>query len=167
MDRRFDWLIDCKIDSAIYLDYPGSKLKPVIKMSVTYRVNPRFGDNYGKAVKYEELWFSQGKVIGCRRQHNLDIPETYQGAIRFFPTASAPFKASTISGAMAHLVLDTGLKNVVLNVVFLPIDVFYDVVNDMSSYNFHSGSSGAPAGPIRFQVCSNPLQLSDSLTLGN
>lgn len=78
MDRRYDWIIDVKVIDTNYLGYPGSKLKPLTRLLISYRLNPRFGDTAGKFIKYEELWYQLGRTIGCRRLHNLDIPVTYQ-----------------------------------------------------------------------------------------
>ncbi len=156
MDRRYDFIIDVKFADTNYLNYPGSTLKPLARLLVKYRLNPRFGENCGKFINYEYLWYGSGHAVGCRRVHELDIPPTYVGAIRINPSVLVSTNSNAISGAIARLALDLRLKNCVLTAVFLPKDVFEFVTNDLSRFNFFaSAQSGTQT--IILRMYSNPL----------
>lgn len=159
MDRRYDWVIDVKVIDTNYLNYSGSKLNPLTKLLISYRLNPRFGETAGKVITYEELWYQVGTTIGCRRLHDLNIPATYQGSVRIIPSPAALKNSGAISGVIVRLLLDIALKNCMLSAVFIPRDVFYEVENDLSRFNFYS-SNNIPATATKslaIPVYSNPL----------
>ncbi len=156
MDRRYDWVINIKVIDSNYLGYPGSKLKSLTKLAVSYRLNPRFGEEAGKFVKYEDLWYHDGHAIGCRRLNELDIPATYEGAIRIIPSTAASSNSGAISGGIVRLLLDIGLKNCVLNAVFIPRDAYGTIINDLTRFNF-SSTVQVGTTPIKIPLYSNPL----------
>lgn len=164
MDLRYDWTIDAKVIDSNYLSYPGSKLKPITKLLISYRMNPRFIEipAAGKHIDYEELWYQAGQAIGCRRLHTPDIPETYQGAIRIMPSAATARNCGAVSGAIARLFLDLGLQNCVLSAVYIPLDIFTPVVDDLSRFHFYTNLS-PDIKPLSLRLCSNPLSLTQVL----
>jgi hypothetical protein len=159
MDRRYDWTMDVKVTNAKnYLNYAGSRLKPLVKLSISYRMNPRFSKAPTKFIDYEELWYQEGRAVGCRRLHNLDIPGTYQGALRVVPSPDADEHSEAVSGAIPRLVLDLALRNCVISMLFVPKDIFYNTISGLSRYNFYQSTSGAAgATSIHLLFVSNPL----------
>jgi hypothetical protein len=159
MDRRYDWTMDVKVTSAKnYLSYSGSTLKPLTKLLISYKMNPRFSKTPTPFIEYEELWFQQGRAIGCRRLHNLDIPATYQGAIRIIPSTDASENSAAISGAIPRLVLDLALRNCVISMLFVPKDIFQDVIDGLSRHNFYPSTNMVGGGAtIHLIFSSNPL----------
>ncbi len=169
MDYRYDWVIDIKVSEGDYLNYAGCKLNPLKKLIVSYHINPRFGDISGKFIKYEELWFYKGHAVGCRRLHDLDIPNSYQGAIRVIPSSAALKNSAPIGGAIVRLILDTGLCNCPLSAIFLPQDTFQDIIKGLSRYNYYSSANSdlSISRSLPVYIYSNPLGLMDTIYFSN
>jgi hypothetical protein len=169
MDLRYDWVIDIKVSEGDYLNYTGCKLNPLKKLIVSYHINPRLSDISGKFIKYEELWFYNGHAVGCRRLHDLNIPSSYQGAIRVIPSTATLKNSAPVGGAIVRLILDTGLCNCPLSAVFLPQDNFQDVINGLSRYNYYSSTNSdlSASRSLPVYIYSNPLGLVDTIYFSN
>lgn len=166
IDQRFDWVIDVRVRDSNYLSYAGSKLKPLTKLSISYRLNPRYGENAGKPIKYEELWYHNGRTIGCRRCNNLDIPSPCRGAIRITPCSEATHNVSAISGGIARLTLDVALQHLVLDAIFIPTAVFQPVLDDLARFNFlPTAVDVVNTQPILVRFFTDPLASSRILYL--
>jgi len=159
MDLRYDWTVDVKVNNTNYLGYPGSKLKPITKLQISYRINPRFEiPDAGKHIAYEELWYQGSQPIGCRRLHMLNIPATYQGTIRIVPSASTANNCGAISGAIVRLLVDLGLRGCVLTVTFIPANVFTPVADDLSRFHFYSNTNiDTGDNNLSLRLYSNPI----------
>jgi hypothetical protein len=154
MDRRFDWTITVKtsIDNAA-LNYPTSTLKPMSKLSADYRLTPRLSpDGTARPTRYEDLYYHEGKPIGCRLFNRLNIPANYQGAIRIVPSKDASESTAAIANAISRLCLDIGVRKAVLTVVFIPADIFSDVKDSLTQFNFYP----TQGGPIPLFLFSDP-----------
>lgn len=167
MDRRFDWTIDINVGDTNYLSYAGSRLSPITRLLVNYRLNPHFGGNAGKFIGYEELWYHKGQALGSKRLSDLNIPTTIQGgAIRVIPSPNAGHNVDAISGGIARLVLDVGLRRAVLDAVFIPAEVFQPVLNDLGRFNILPTAKFSPsAAPIELPFFSDPLGSSSIMYL--
>jgi hypothetical protein len=154
MDRRFDWTITVKttIDNAA-LNYPTSTLKPMSKLYTEYRLTPRLcPDGLAHPNHYEDLYYHEGKPIGCRLFNRLNIPQNYQGAIRIVPSKDASESTAAIANAISRLCLDIGVRKAVLTVVFVPADIFSEVKNSLSQFGFYT----TQGGPIPLFLFSDP-----------
>jgi hypothetical protein len=166
MDLRYDWVINVKVNNSNYLSYPGSTLKPLTKLKISYRLNPRFIADIptaGQYTDYEELWYHSTQIVGCRRLHDLTIPTGYQGAIRIVPSAAVSTSDGAIAGAIVRLLLDVVLQNCKLSTSYVPASVFSLVVDDLSHFHFGTNQSISFGEPISIQLYSNPLSLSQTL----
>src|SRR5262249_16720335 len=154
MDRRFDWTITVKtsIDNAA-LNYPTSTLKPMSKLSAEYRLTPRLNsDGLAHPMPYEDLYYHEGKPIGCRLFNRLNIPQNYQGAIRIVPSKDASESTAAIANAISRLCLDVGVRKAVLTVVFVPANIFNDVKDSLTQFGFWQ----TEGGPIPLFLFSDP-----------
>ena len=146
MDRRFDWTITVKttIDNKA-LNYPSSTLKPLAVLSAAYRMAPRFSkDGNAETYPYEDLWYHEGRAIGCRLYHRLNTPQYYQGAIRIVPSKDASQSPAAIANAIVRLMLDIGLRKCVLTVVFVPRDIFHEVQDNLTKFGFFPNQGTIP-----------------------
>jgi hypothetical protein len=166
MDLRYDWVITVKVDNSNYLSYPKSTLKPLTKLQITYRLNPRFIANIptaGQNINYEELWYHSSQVVGSRRLHELSIPPTYQGAVRIVPSPAVVDNHGAIAGAIVRMTLDVVLQNCKMSIAFVPTSVFAEVVDDLSRFRFGTSQGTSNSEPILLQLYSNPLKLTQLL----
>ena len=165
MDRRFDWTITVKttIDNAA-LNYKTSTLRPLAKLSCEYRLTPRLNqDGIAHPTHYEDLFYHEGKAIGCRMYNRLNIPQNYQGAIRVVPSRDASASPAAIANAISRLLLDIGIKKAVLTVVFVPRDIFNDVKDSLSQFGFFP----IAGGPVPLFLFSDPYGLRINLYYRN
>jgi len=145
MDRRYDWTITIKVSIRDnFLNYQTSKLRPLNKLSIEYRLAPRLNNGIQKALAYEDLWYHENRAIGCRRYHSINLPRSYQGAIRIRPSEDASKSDGAIANAIARLLLDVGLQEGVVSIVFVPKDIFAGVQIQLCKLGFtHSPSSSS------------------------
>lgn len=161
IDLRYDYSMDIIVNNSNYLSYPDSTLKPLTQLLITYRINPRFKTiaNAGQHLNYEELWYNEGQVVGSRRLALLNIPATYQGAIRVVPSSTDSSNDKPVANAIVRLLLDLGLKYCPLNGAFVPTDIFEPVINDMPDNHFKT----TPPPPsnngkrLAITIYSNPM----------
>src|ERR1700679_3666790 len=71
LNQRYDWVITVNVKILKdYLNYPTSNLVPMTKLSVIYRQTARLNQNQNRntdPVQFEDLWYHECRVIGCRR----------------------------------------------------------------------------------------------------
>lgn len=166
MDLRYDWVINVKVENSNYLSYPGSTLKPLTKLQISFRLNPRFIANIptaGQYIDYEELWYQATQVVGSRRLHDLSLPNSYQGAIRIVPSLSASKNDGAVAGAIVRLLLDVALLNCKLSSAYVPADIFDLVVADLSRFHFSANQRIDISDPVSLRLYSNPLNLGQTL----
>jgi hypothetical protein len=139
IDLYFDFSMDILVKNSNYLSYPGSTLKPLTQILVTYRLNPlRFKKipNSGQHLFYEEIWYHIEQVVGSHRQNNLDIPLGSQGIIRVLFSEGLPNNDKAVADAIVRLLLDLGLKNCYMNGAFIPTVAYQTVISDMPPIHF-------------------------------
>lgn len=132
LNREFRWImfLDCQ-DVEHYLNYPGSRLKPLTKVRVTLRTPPQ------AAKPYHDFWYHRSLPIGARRFDHLSIPAGQFGAIVVQPTTSRNSAYSdAIMDAILRLVLEMYTKQMAPTVVLVP-EADYDlIVAGLGRYNF-------------------------------
>ncbi len=166
MDLRYDWIINVKVNATNYLSYPASTLKPLTQLQISYRLNPRFIADIptaGQYINYEELWYHSTQVVGSRRFHDLSLPNSYQGAIRIVPSASASVNDGAVAGGIVRLLLDIALQNCKLSCTYVPASIFDLVVEDLARFHFGTNQRIDISEPISLQLYSNPLSLYQTL----
>lgn len=139
LDQRYDWVLYLELNTMKgYLNYPSSQLWPMVSVKVSYRVNPRLAaaGTPNKAVPYEELWYHEGRPIGCRRYTTLPIKKGWQGAVCISPTPDAAVQSPALANSIVRLLLDVSLINNVLTVVLVPPQTTSLISNDLGRFKF-------------------------------
>lgn len=138
LNERFDWVIFVNVkELKSYLNYKGSTLNPVAKLSITYRQTPRFNkERELKMFTYEDLWYHEGSAVGCRRYHELKLNRGEQGAIRIMPSQDADNEPAAIANAITRILLDVGLNRSSVASVFTPKNALKDITYELEKFNF-------------------------------
>jgi hypothetical protein len=163
LNQRYDWVITVNVKILKdYLNYPTSNLAPMTKLSVVYRQTARLNQNQNRntdPVQFEDLWYHECSVVGCRRYNPLGLTPGEQGAIRIIPSDDASQSSCAIANAVTRLLLDVGLLRCALTAVYVPIDAVDAVVADFAKFNFVS-QTPSPEKSIRSSmllfICSDP-----------
>jgi hypothetical protein len=107
-----------------YLTYPGSKLSPCVKVSISY-----YNDLSGviSSGSYEDLYYGNSHPIGCLRHHSLDVTGGTRGEIILNTGSSSSMQeseANALANAIKRIYLDLYVKDCQVRDVIVPQDLF-------------------------------------------
>jgi hypothetical protein len=131
-DKRFDWVLKIQpSEMSNYAQYRGTKLTPVSKVKVSFRAH-----GAGTFNNYEELWYANGKALGCNRTTKLTVDRNSRGAIvvdlsKKFDTAPA-----AMAHAIARLTVETGLQSASVVAVVVEEDSIQPLSSQLKKYGF-------------------------------
>jgi len=154
LDQRFDWVIYLEPkELEHYLVYPSSGLGPVTDVRMTYRVNPRLAANHvDSTLHYEDLWYHEGRPVGCRRFGKLNIQSGWQGAICISDADSGHQNTPAEANAIVRLILEINLLNCNVTAVLVPSSMVSPLCDAMGQFQFFRTDGSAPPGPSRLEV---------------
>lgn len=127
-----------------YLNYNGSTLKPVTKVSITLR------QGKGPTELYEELFYHDGKALGMHRK-NVGFVRPDQAEVGTIIlggelTSAADFPVAAVN-ALARLLIDFQLRRLVPAAVVVPRSAYESVFAEMQHYGFRVRQTLPTDGP--------------------
>ena len=155
-----DWVVYIDVERKKQLfSNPGSKLRPITNVRVSYRKTTRVSD--GEEVKgktYEDLWYHDGKAMGSHRYCKLGIERSKRGAIYVRATNDASEEPRAVANAIVRLTLELIVKDSILTTVVVPRDMFREVVAELGHFGFFVEVEGRTlSGPrTSMYLVSNP-----------
>lgn len=148
------------------LDYPDSKLKPIIKSSVKFEQSapekdPDFKDAPDETdeqdqpitaipqTAYEDLFYSKGQILGLKRYNQLRVRPGTPGFIRVAAGASINRmdEASAAANTVVRMFFDLYKQKAPLRYVLVSRDFFDTVVMELQRYGFRPASV-VPGQPV-------------------
>ncbi len=120
-----------------YLTFSGSKLKPIVRVRVTYHRDTRY-NRYAPEAKFEDLWYRNSLPIASKRFIPLPIKDGDDIAIVLKPNAtnfSEP-EIAACANALARLRLEASLNRNLLVAVFVPDYIFDKLIAELDKQNF-------------------------------
>lgn len=108
-----------------YANYKGCSLAPITEVEITYRTRDRKEWTWQTVRKYENLWFSGGKAIGCKRYEKIELPPLAIGNIVMERSPETGEHLDEIASSIVRLVLDLHVGNLELDGAVIP-DEYYD-----------------------------------------
>lgn len=138
-----------------YLDYPGSKVRPIVMIEITF-AQPDTDDLYS----YEDLLYVREQAVGCRRWNHLDITPGTAGIVQVQKVERDQFYA--VTNALERVCLDLCLGKCMTKYIKVPLESFDGIVNELSRSGFHDPSQG---GHISFRLVSEPAGKTLTLTM--
>lgn len=162
-NRQFDWVVSLKLDTMDrFLKYPSSTMNPITRVAIDYRFTPnRFSrkDRITDRQKYEELWYHDGKAVGCKRYQTLELSSSEQGCLYIRPDPKVGDSIRELTNAIVRLVLDVYDKKSILASIIVPKDNFENFATALAQYHFFKLTMVYPGGPgnnMSIHVMSDP-----------
>lgn len=131
-----------------YLDYPGSRLRPYIKINVAY-AQPASR----QPTVYEDLFYAQSRPIGCNRQTEpIGINAGTAGVIKV--TNVSDDQTDAAANAVLRVLLDVALRRCITKYVVVPDDQFNAMIASLCAQGMHKNSSEG-GGSIALELVSD------------
>lgn len=144
LESQFDWAMFIeKQEVKHYLNYEGSKLRPLTRVRIYFRVFSHSGDKPpGKnpAKIYEDLWYSNGSLLGLRRLNRLKIEKDQNGIIIIGKGISGSAQALAVSNALVRLALDLQFQRIIASLVQVPAESYDQIAGNLAHYKFFKGT---------------------------
>lgn len=163
-NRQYDWVIYMGLSPMDnYLKYPGSTVTPIMRIPIEYRYVPnRFTRKNAplEKLKYEELWYHDGKAVGCKRYSRLSLSSNEQGAIYIKPNVKNGESIRELTNAVVRLVMDIYAQRTILASIIVPKEHFESFASALAQYNFFKLSVVYPGGPgnnMSIHLSSEPM----------
>lgn len=148
-----DWVVTIRTSTLDKcLDYPGSKLKPVIKASVYFEQGlselsaeekelQKLGaipDEEITSTKFEDIFFSHMHPLGLKRYLPLRLKEGTPGIIKIVPSNSLSRheEANAAANTTVRLFLNLYLHKAALRSISVPRDLYDPYVSELQRYGF-------------------------------
>ncbi len=150
-NRQYDWVIYLGLSPMDkYLQYPGSTMTPIMRIPIEYRYAPNRPNRKNYPLdkqKYEELWYHDGKAVGCKRYSFLNLSSQEQGAVYIVPNPKNGDSIRELTNALVRLVLDVYSQKTILASIIVPKEYFESFASTLAQYNFFKLTVVYPGGP--------------------
>jgi hypothetical protein len=149
LESQFEWAMFLGAqDVDHYLNYQGSSLQPLSKISVYYRPFPPNDKarSEQKAQVYEDFWYHRGRLLGSRYHNRLRLPEERNGAIVIGKISGGSEEARALANALVRVILDLHFQKLFANVVLVPLQQYDQIVGNMGMYRFYRSETAPESG---------------------
>jgi hypothetical protein len=125
-----DWQVTVSTQSfSPYLNYPGSPVSKLIKATVTYAQPSK-----GPAKPYEDLYYTNSHILGCRRNGILGVTPGSAGVIRVTNTTGDQSYAA--ANAVGRIFLDLFIRKCPTTMVVVPLASFKSIISALCNQGF-------------------------------
>ncbi len=120
------------------MNYTGSTLYPLTKVSVRLNQYPSAGNVQAKA--YEEFWYHKKAILGMRRLNQIQLAPGSDGAIILCPRKEKESTdcATAITNALVRVMLDVQFRGAITSLVVVPDADFPAIAGALEKYGFYS-----------------------------
>lgn len=159
LGRAHDYVfvIETEPEPALF-EFPGSRIGPVVKASVSY-YRPDRPDL--DRVEYEKIYYHEWQPIGCRRLRELDFPNG--GNVCIEVRHKRGFASNAELGASADAILrmfiDIFAKRTSASAIIVPDDSMDGICEEMNRWKFYADDQSKPEVPI---ICPMILPIQNS-----
>ena len=140
LEQQFDWGMFIDLQPVQhYLKYAGSKLAPLKRARIYFRVYPRSAGATAANTQlqnYEEFWYHNGKPIGLRRRIALNLDKDKTGIIVVGDLPPGTDSAVASTNALIRLLLDLQFQSVPVSVVVVPDADYKAITANLEHYGF-------------------------------
>jgi hypothetical protein len=141
LNKQYDWLLYCDMETVPnYMQYKGSPMNPIVRFIVKYRVTNHFQRNAmpDNPIKYEEIWYHDGKAVGLKRYTDFFPSTMQQGALYFRSLGDAQVTDYTreVANLAVRLTMDVYCKRSIMAAAIVPAGAFENVASYLQYYNF-------------------------------
>jgi len=139
LGKEFKWSMVLYLpDVKDSLNYTGSTLYPLTKVSVRFNQYPAVGNVQAKA--YEEFWYHKKAIVGMRRLNQIRLAPATDGAIILCPRKEKESTdcATAITNALVRVMLDVQFRGAITSLVVVPDADFPAIAGALEKYGFYS-----------------------------
>lgn len=139
LGKEFKWSMVLYLpDVKDSLNYTGSTLYPLTKVSVRFNQYPSVGNVQAKA--YEEFWYHKKAIVGMRRLNQIRLAPASDGAIILCPRKEKESTdcATAITNALVRVMLDVQFRGAITSLVVVPDADFPAIAGALEKYGFYS-----------------------------
>lgn len=139
LGKEFKWSMVLYLpDVKDSLNYTGSTLYPLTKVSVRLNQYPSVGNVQAKA--YEEFWYHKKAIVGMRRLNQIRLAPASDGAIILCPRKEKESTdcATAITNALVRVMLDVQFRGAITSLVVVPDADFPAIAGALEKYGFYS-----------------------------
>jgi len=156
-----DWVVYIDVERKKQLfNNPGSKLKPMTNIRVSYRKTTRSAQEGEETTPkiYEDLWYHNGRAMGSHRFRKLGIDRSKRGAIYVRTTDDATLEPRAVANAIVRLTIELMVKDSILTAVVVPRDMFREVMTELAHFGFVVEAEGTVTTGVQTNLflTSNP-----------
>jgi hypothetical protein len=141
--RQYEWVFYTDMEIVPkYMQYKGSTMNPIIRFAVTYQLtrptSRRMSDPPPPGIKYEEIWYHDGKAIGLKRYNQIYPGPLQQGAIYFRSNDDVNLcdYPREMCNCCIRLMMDTYAKRSIMAGAMVPMQCFDIFGTYLQYYNF-------------------------------
>lgn len=132
-----DRMISCQLQvkqQPDYLSCVGAKLRSFVKVQITFNL-----PHEGLSIPYEDLWYSSGQAVGCRRFLKFPVPpgKVFNLIVNCRDKEVDQAYIIACEDTITRLLLDAALNGDAINLVSVATDHFDELISSFSRSNFH------------------------------
>jgi hypothetical protein len=145
LGRTYDWIITIQTEEVQnHFEYPGSRLAPPVKASVSYQK-----PGTEAVALYEDLWYRGWASLGCRRHADLNLGSNEQVAIQVVQKSNGTAQENAASAnATLRLFLDCYLKGNMVSTIIVPDQAMPQFAQEMHRASFIAADEAPPDQPV-------------------
>lgn len=146
--KTYDWTIDLETEAVKdRLQIPSSKLDRLTRIKVFYHKGAKVDST--NRTHYEDLWYQDAQLIGCRRDHSFGLKPGEQLVIRVRHRENgSTSEAHAAANAIVRMVVDAYANGNMTSAVVVPVSTFNEIVQGMGRLNFYPASAPKPDEPV-------------------
>jgi hypothetical protein len=144
MLKQYDYIFFCDIEVLDkFLNVKGVGMAgPYVRVKVSYQLtnamNRRQGMGPGNVIKYEDLWFRNGKCVGMHRYEDIYLNPNYQGGIYIRGAGDSTVYEHNMeaTNTAVRLTMDIYVKRSILAGIMIPYTCYEQISSDLGQWNF-------------------------------
>lgn len=160
LSTEFDWsMLVFRPDVRDRLNYPGSALHPMTKVSV--RFSEYHAQGASKSTPYEDFWYKEARPLGLRRHKQLNLQKDSDGTIIICPKgkASDGDSSGSVADALVRLMIDVHMRGGETSLVLVPDAEYQEIGHSLKRFGLlpeRLVSEAQTYSPFSFRLRSYP-----------
>ncbi len=159
LQTQLDWAMFIDLQEIQhYLNYEGTRLWPLARGRVYFRVYPHNGEPIGKsqAKIYKEFWYRKGMPIGLRCRNQLNIERDKTGIIVVSEKLNNSDNIRAATDVIVRLILELQFQSIITSIVQVPLVQFDQFASCLSHYGFNRLARRSSGQQLSIHLRSNP-----------
>ena len=142
LERAYDYTMPLTVQRLPhFLNYNGSKLHPVIKLTARFKPNARgqFKPQVQSSI-FEDFWYHEGDALGCRHSTGLQVGPGKLGAI-VIRSGMDNQDSPAIADALVRLTMELQFLSAPVSAVMIPSYLYDSVSDQLARFNFRTNTT--------------------------